>query len=627
MSPRKTFLFTDKFLNGKDCKGRSNKFYLREGRGFTIRVLPSGVITFLYIYTINGNRRELNLGNYDKDKKKFPISTEENNVSPTGATLLEQLNTLLAESQNVTLAEARKIYNIASTLVADNIDPKAPPSQVSQAPVAAKAPDNITVSELKVKYINHIKTHLVSRSVKHHEERIDLHMLPEWGDRDIRSIRRPEAISLVEKIVLVGRGAARNLILSGRAMFEYAIEREYIESNPFHKISKAVPQARPKKRTRILKLNEISKLWKKLTHGYGSAEVRRILKLVLLLGQRPGEVAAMRYEHIHGDWWIIPKDETKNGKNPNIEEEYKCDHHVYLPPHAKELIGTGTGYVFTPRGTPVQETSLLGHVRAEVKTKNGETRKEPFYGLDPWEPHDLRRTMATQLVEIFSTPHEIIEAILGHIIPGVKGVYIHAKYAKQKKEYVTAWEKKVSEIVNQTPEEEQVSRPDLVTRRILSDEEIKTVWEGLSQKKSVSYNALKFILVTGQSPGKSASCHSNEIVSDTSGKWWTPKEGNRTFLSKTATELIGEPNGYAFSPRGSNHVNIATLSYHVLNQIHFGVQKWTPDDLRFTVASKIMEIGAPAGIVDAIVHGSPTNHWELRHWLEKWEQKLLEIIS
>ena len=34
------------------------KTYIREGKGFAIRIMPTGSITFLHIYTINGKRKK-----------------------------------------------------------------------------------------------------------------------------------------------------------------------------------------------------------------------------------------------------------------------------------------------------------------------------------------------------------------------------------------------------------------------------------------------------------------------------------------------------------------------------------------------------------------------------------------
>src|SRR6266568_4069968 len=55
-------LFTDKLIS--NLKPKEKKYYMREGRGFAIQVLPSGCKTFIYIYTFGGKRKHFNLGTY-----------------------------------------------------------------------------------------------------------------------------------------------------------------------------------------------------------------------------------------------------------------------------------------------------------------------------------------------------------------------------------------------------------------------------------------------------------------------------------------------------------------------------------------------------------------------------------
>ncbi len=50
----------------------------REGKGFGVRVHPSGAKVFFYVYTFDGRRRFLNLGHYkDPDRKEKGITLKE----------------------------------------------------------------------------------------------------------------------------------------------------------------------------------------------------------------------------------------------------------------------------------------------------------------------------------------------------------------------------------------------------------------------------------------------------------------------------------------------------------------------------------------------------------------------
>jgi hypothetical protein len=65
----------------------------------------------------------------------------------------------------------------------------------------------------------------------------------------------------------------------------------------------------------------------------------------------------------------------------------------------------------------------------------GETRPEqvrPRLTVTHWAPHDLRRTARTML-EVLGCPYEVGEAIIGHMLPGVGGVYNRHAYDAERR--------------------------------------------------------------------------------------------------------------------------------------------------------------------------------------------------
>jgi hypothetical protein len=235
--------FSDRYL--KSLKPREKQYYVREQRGFTVRVLPTGIKTFLFIYTIKGKRRQMNLGIYP-DKS---------------------------------LERAHKDYLEAASLVKDGIDPQAPPLP------AVVEPDKMTVTDLKLKYVEHIKTHLVERSVKHQDGRLEKHLIPAWGNRQITDIRRRDAIELIENIASKKPGAARNVLLAARAMFTYALRRELVEYNPFSEVGLAVPAAMANDRIRTLSDDELKKVvLPYLFSPSGNTIAKKALLLILVTG-------------------------------------------------------------------------------------------------------------------------------------------------------------------------------------------------------------------------------------------------------------------------------------------------------------------------------------------------------
>ena len=395
-------VFTDQFI--KNLKPEAEMYQVRESRGFAIRVLPSGVKTWYYVYDIGGKRRQMSLGNYP-DKS---------------------------------LETAHEDYRKALESVKAGIDPQAP---FPETPTTPSKPEIRTVADLKSKYVEHIKTHLVERSVKHQDNRLEMHLIPVWGDHPIKDVRRRDAIELIEKIAASKPGAARNVLLAARAMFTYALRRELVEYNPFSEVGLAVPAATANERDRTLTDDELKKaVLPYLLSPGGNTIAKNALFLILVTGQRPGEVAEMHRSEINEDWWTIPwqrlKTERRKGKkNPQ-------DHRVYLTPLAKSLILPSDEYIF-PKSRkakgPIRTNTLSHHIQ----------HQEPNYlGLPRWTPHDLRRTARTGMAAL-NVPERHAEAVLNHALEGVKRIYDRHHYDKEKKAALTKWSKHLEKLIRE----------------------------------------------------------------------------------------------------------------------------------------------------------------------------------
>src|SRR5690606_17342685 len=133
-------------------------------------------------------------------------------------------------------------------------------------------------------------------------------LIPELGPVKLKAVRRADLIRLVEAKAADTPRAAALLLTHLKALFAWAVDRELIEANPAAgiraaKIHKAM---KPRQRARVLDEAEIRTFW----HEVERCGVRRLtalaLKLVLVTGQRPGEVAGMRWSEIQGEIWTIP---------------------------------------------------------------------------------------------------------------------------------------------------------------------------------------------------------------------------------------------------------------------------------------------------------------------------------
>jgi integrase len=272
--------FTDKGI--ANLKPIVKKFYVRDVReGFALRVMPSGAKTFLYIYTLNGKRKELNLGNYPE----------------------------------VTLATATEKYQEAHIKFNNDVDPK----------YKEPAKELVTFQHFSNLYLaEYSKTH---HSISWHKTiklSLENDVLPYWKDKDIKDIKRVDGIELLERVAKRAPGQAANVHKAARGVLDYALQRGHIEYNVLVGLSKPVPALRPKSRDRVLTEAEIKHVW----HSLDDSPIGRALKLILVTAQRPGEVSGMHTQEIQGNVWTIPQERAEKGKG---------DHIVYLTTTAVNL--------------------------------------------------------------------------------------------------------------------------------------------------------------------------------------------------------------------------------------------------------------------------------------------------
>jgi integrase len=215
---------------------------------------------------------------------------------------------------------------------------------------------------------------------------------------------------------------ARAMFAVLNPLFVWLVGKRRLNANPC--LSVARPET-PRSRERVLSNAEIVTFWR--AADAERKEVAAVLKLLLVMGQRLGEVRGMRRSELSDDLatWTIPGERTKNGRA----------HVVPLPLLAREIISavipTASEYVFTTNGSRTAIT-----IGSKIKARLDSSMKIPN-----WRIHDLRRTVATHMAEIGVAPH-IVEAVLNHISghkAGVAGIYNRAAYAAEKKAALERW--------------------------------------------------------------------------------------------------------------------------------------------------------------------------------------------
>jgi integrase len=172
--------------------------------------------------------------------------------------------------------------------------------------------------------------------------------------------------------------------------------------------------------------------------------------MLLLTGQRRGEVLGMTEAEVQGENWHLSAKRTKNAR----------PHVVRLSDPVRDVLNAVTrvkgdpGYIFTTTGeTPLSglhkgHGKLAGAMAAVAAKERGQPVEIPH-----WTWHDLRRTAATRMAGL-KIPAEVIEAALNHVsgaVAGVAGIYNRHGYADEKRDALDAWARYVLQLVEGKP--------------------------------------------------------------------------------------------------------------------------------------------------------------------------------
>jgi integrase len=345
-------------------------------RGLAVRVQPTGHKAFKVIYSRLGRPRWLHLGATD--------------VIP--------------------VADARTMAAEALLAVAKGKDPAAEKRAQRGAG---------TFAELHQHYLDqYAKRH--NKSWQQADRLIRRNVLPRWSKLQAASITRSDVKAMMARIE--APVVANQTLAAMSAIFTWGVKEEMVAANP----CKLVARNPTKSRERVLSASELPQFWQALADVDPVAAAA--LKMILIVGQRPGEVAHMRREHLKDGWWEMPG-EPSAGIWPGTKNARA--HRVWLPKAAQEIIDNvgsadTTGFVFAaPR-------------RGAVTNLDGVTREVcAATGMPLARPHDLRRTHGSTITAL-GFGRDAMNRIQNHREGGIADVYDRHHYETETKHIMEA---------------------------------------------------------------------------------------------------------------------------------------------------------------------------------------------
>jgi integrase len=327
----------------------------------------------------------------------------------------------LGRHGNITVEQARTLAKKRAGEVADARDPvaenKAKQIEKEKAKLAILNTVNAILDVFVARHVNQLRSgYQIVRA-------FDVYVRPRIGKIGIFDLKRRDIVEMLDAIEDEnGPVMADRVLAHVRKAFNWQAARDDQFSPP---IVRGMARTKPaeRARTRALSDDEIISLWGALDSEEAPLPFRNVVRVLMLTAQRRTEVGLMRVEEIDDGIWTIPAERYKTGI-PNV---------VPITKEARRWIGDRQrGFVFSSNGG---KGAFNGYSKAKSQLDQviARQRKKAKLKLMPgWTLHDLRRT-ARSLMSRAGVPSEVAEQVLGHKIPGVRGVYDRHTYAPEKR--------------------------------------------------------------------------------------------------------------------------------------------------------------------------------------------------
>jgi integrase len=236
----------------------------------------------------------------------------------------------------------------------------------------------------------------------------------------LSQIDRRKIAALLGEIETASGAATRNRLRSAlSAFFNWCVTEGLLDTNPVQGTAKADENG---SRERVLSREELKALWRSL----GDDKFSDVVRLLLLSGQRRGEIGKLQWGEIDfaKKMIVLPPARVKNGRL----------HEVPLSAQAMAILErmprrNSTDFVFGQQGQGFTNWALA------------KAKLDQRVGIAEWTLHDLRRTCATMMGELGVLPH-VVEQALNHVSghkAGVAGTYNRSKMSDAVREGLQRW--------------------------------------------------------------------------------------------------------------------------------------------------------------------------------------------
>ena len=360
-----------------------------------LRVAPGGSKSWVQRLTIYGQRRSIGLG---------------------GLALM-------------TLSEAREMALENRRLVLRGGDPRAEKRARRQAVLRAAAlPTFAEASEKAIEAESgNWRGGMDSPTCEQWRRSFALRALPAFGRSGIDEINREHIAAMLGEIWKSKPETARKLLRRVRTVFQWALARRFIDSDPTDHVKALLgKQPRSKGKFRALPYRETSEALKAIEGCEAGEAAKLFVRFAILTATRSGEARQADWAEVDFDTqtWEIPAERMKTN----------TVHRVPLSAPALEVLkrakvlDDGAGLIFPAprgRGRPLHIMTGTQILRAA--------------GLDTrCTVHGFRSSFRDWCAETGKS-REVAEAALSHAVPGVEGRYLRTDLVDPRRRLMDQW--------------------------------------------------------------------------------------------------------------------------------------------------------------------------------------------
>ena len=417
MAKTKSNLLTDNEI--KKAEPKESDYKISEGNGFYLLVKQNGTKVFRFDFTFNGKRGTLTIG-------KYPI---------------------------VTIKEARAKHLEAQKQIQEGINPSRAKVEVKEAKRAVEE-----LKELEAKTQLHLVAYAWLESVRDNIKEvtqkkrhliITRHLLLPYAKVNengfiistppIHTITRKNLLATLQSIDNKGLGeTARKIAGFAKRIFDYAVNKEYIEINPMYSIIQRdiFKKREVRHHPALTDETELKALFDAIDNYKGYVIVRQALKLVTHIPLRASKLASLRWEFVDFENRLltIPRSQMKVS-NSNLDD-------FRLPLTVQSLkvlqdtkqLGLSDEWVF-----PSDENFDL-HINPETPraalNDMGYQGRQSLHGF-----RTTIRSLCDTHYEEHNTDFRVLESVLDHIETNkVVRAYTHkADYTKRQRVLLEWW--------------------------------------------------------------------------------------------------------------------------------------------------------------------------------------------